>query len=151
MLSNLLKKETIQFADQLSDWEEAIKEAAKPLLLKGVIEPSYVDAMINNVKTMGPYIIIGQEIAIPHARPEMGVNKVGMSFLKLEQPVHFLNDNKYPVSLLFCIAAIDNSTHLKALSQLTKLLSKKENVQKLKEFNDVEEVLGLIKEYSNNL
>ncbi|WHY72225.1 BglG family transcription antiterminator [Fictibacillus enclensis] len=148
VLSDLITNETIQFAEQVPGWEKAIEEAAQPLLKKGAIKPSYIKAMIENVNTMGPYVILGQEIAIPHARPEMGVNEVGMSFLKLEEPVYFLDDKKHPVSLLFCIAAIDNKTHLQALSQLTKLLSKKENVKKLKAMNSTEEMLGLIHEYS---
>ncbi|MGG1572455.1 BglG family transcription antiterminator [Fictibacillus sp. NRS-1165] len=148
VLSDLITNDTIQFAEQLPDWEEAIKEAAQPLLIKGVIESSYIDAMIENVHTMGPYVILGQEIAIPHARPEMGVNQVGMSFLKLERPVYFLNDEKHPVSLLFCIAAIDNTTHLQALSQLTKLLSNKDNVKRLKAMKNIDEIMELIHEYS---
>ncbi|SDN60790.1 Transcriptional antiterminator [Fictibacillus solisalsi] len=148
VLSDLITNETIQFAEQAPGWEKAIEEAARPLLKKGAIKPSYIKAMIENVNTMGPYVILGQEIAIPHARPEMGVNEVGMSFLKLEEPVYFLDDKKHPVSLLFCIAAIDNTTHLQALSQLTKLLSNKENVKKLKAMNTPKEMLGLIHEYS---
>ncbi|PLR76731.1 PTS fructose transporter subunit IIA [Bacillus sp. V3-13] len=148
VLTDLITKDTIQFKDQLPDWEEAIKVAAQPLLMRGVIEPSYIDAIIDNVKTLGPYVIIGPEIAIPHARPEMGVNQIGMSFLKLSEPVYFCNDEKYPVSLLFCIAAIDNKSHLKALSQLTRLLSNKDEVQKLKRLDTAEEVLELLDQYS---
>jgi len=148
VLRELLTKDTIQIADQVSDWEEAITIAAKPLLMKGVIEPSYVDAMIHNVKALGPYVVIGPEVAIPHARPEKGVNQVGMGFLKLNQPVYFLNDKKHPVRLLFCIAAIDNTTHLKALSQLTKLLSQKDNIQILKEISSIENFIALFKQYS---
>ncbi|HWO77482.1 MAG TPA: BglG family transcription antiterminator [Bacillus sp. (in: firmicutes)] len=148
VLTDLITKETIQFIDELPDWEEAIRAAANPLLLKGAIEASYIDAIIDNVKTLGPYVIIGPEIAIPHARPEMGVNEVGMSFLKLTKPVYFCNDEKYPVSLLFCIAAIDNKSHLKALSQLTRLLSNKEEVEKLRHLNHTDEVLELVHKYS---
>jgi len=148
VLRDLLTNQTIQVADKVSDWEEAIKVAADPLLVKGVIERSYIDAMIENVKTMGPYVVIGPEVAIPHARPETGVNEVGMSFLQLREPVHFLGNEDYPVRLLFCIAAIDNSTHLKALSQLTKLLSQKENIDKLKQLTTAESILELINEYS---
>jgi len=148
VLRDLLIEDTIQIAEQISDWEEAITVAAKPLLVKGVIEPSYIEAMINNVKTLGPYVVIGPEVAIPHARPEMGVNQVGMSFLKLNQPVYFSNDKKHPVRLLFCIAAIDNKTHLKALSQLTKLLSQKDNIEILKEINSIENYIALFKQYS---
>jgi ascorbate PTS system EIIA or EIIAB component len=148
VLSDLLKENTIQIVEQLSDWEEAVKVAANPLLESGAIESSYIEAMITNIKTLGPYVVIGPEIAIPHARPELGVNEVGMSFLKLNQPVHFLNDEKYPVRLIFCIAAVDNTTHLKALSQLTKLLSDNNNVALLKEIESTENLLNLFKQYS---
>ncbi|EKN62647.1 hypothetical protein BABA_25326 [Neobacillus bataviensis LMG 21833] len=148
VLNDLLKEETVQIVEQLSDWEEAVKVAAKPLLATGAIESSYIDAMIDNIKTLGAYVVIGPEVAIPHARPEMGVNQVGMSFLKLNKPVYFLDDEKYPVRLLFCIAAIDNTTHLKALSQLTKLLSEKNNIELLKEAESTDQIFELFKQYS---
>ncbi|WP_246061943.1 BglG family transcription antiterminator [Paenibacillus oralis] len=148
VLSDLLKEETIQVVEQLPDWEEAIKVAATPLLEKGAIESSYIEAMIANIKTMGPYVVLGNEVAIPHARPKMGVNQVGMSFLKLNRPVYFLNDEKYPVRLLFCVAANDNKTHLKALTQLTKLLSDTKNIELLKEEKSIETFLDLFKLYS---
>ncbi|MEH6941078.1 BglG family transcription antiterminator [Bacillus sp. JJ722] len=148
VLSDLITKDNIQLIDEISDWEDAIQQSAKPLLEKGVIEPSYTEAIINNVKTLGPYIIIGPEIAIPHARPEMGVNKLGMSLLKLSKPVYFLNDEKNPVTILFCLAAIDNTTHLKALSQLTQLLSDKEQMERLKSIETIEEMEQLIKDSS---
>jgi mannitol/fructose-specific phosphotransferase system IIA component (Ntr-type) len=148
VLQDLLKDKTIQIVEQLTDWEEAVKVAAHPLLVNGVIEGAYIDAMIENIKTLGAYVVIGPEVAIPHARPEMGVNQVGMSFLKLNEPVYFLNDEKYPVRLLFVIAAVDNTTHLKALSQLTKLLSEKDNIKRLKEMESIETISELFMQYS---
>ncbi|MDA1477833.1 BglG family transcription antiterminator [Bacillus changyiensis] len=149
VLKDLLTEETIQLAERIGGWEEAIKTAAKPLLEQGAISEGYIEAMIHNLKTMGPYMIIGPEIAVPHARPEMGVKKVGMSFLKLNEPVYFLNDKQYPVKLLFCIAAIDHITHLKALSQLTRLLSNKENQDMLKEADSIKSIQHLIESYSS--
>jgi mannitol/fructose-specific phosphotransferase system IIA component (Ntr-type)/galactitol-specific phosphotransferase system IIB component len=146
VLQDLLKEETIQVMEGALNWKEAIKTAAKPLLIKESIEPSYMDAMIENIEILGPYVVIGPEVAIPHARPEKGVKKVGMSFLKLNKPVYFLNKKEYPVRLLFCIAAIDNTTHLKALSQLTTLLNEKLEV--LKGLDSLEEILSLFDEYS---
>lgn len=150
VLNELLTEKTIQMAERTESWEEAIRLAAKPLLDQELIKEHYIDAMIDNVKTLGPYMIIGPEIAIPHARPEMGVNHVGMSLLKLKEPVYFLNNEQYPVKLLFCIAAIDHTTHLKALSQLTRLLSKKDNQELLKETESLAQVRSVIKAYSTN-
>ncbi|ASB91008.1 Protein-N(pi)-phosphohistidine--sugar phosphotransferase [Bacillus sonorensis] len=65
MLNELLTEKTIQMAERTESWEEAIRLAAKPLLDQELIKEHYIDAMIDNVKTLGPYMIIGPEIAIP--------------------------------------------------------------------------------------
>ena len=54
-------------------WEEAIRLTAQPLLTKGKIKESYIQAMIDKVKEYGPFINIGEYLALPHARPEEGV------------------------------------------------------------------------------
>ena len=148
MLIDLITKENIQFIDHLPDWEAAISIAAQPLVDSNTIKPTYIDAIIDNVKTLGPYIVIGPEIALPHARPEAGVNNLGMSFMKLNKPVYFSEDKSKPVTLFFCLAAPDNSSHLQALSQLTKLLCENGNLEKLKACTTAEEVRALLNEYS---
>ncbi|WP_366249021.1 BglG family transcription antiterminator [Terribacillus aidingensis] len=148
VLQDLLYEDTIQLAESLPNWQDAITCVAKPLLQNKSISPSYVEAMIENIEKLGPYVVIGPDVAIPHARPESGVHAVGMSFLRLKEPVYFSADRTKGVRLLFCIAAIDNKTHLRALSQLTKLLSDKENVTTLIESDSKEEILALFKSYS---
>lgn len=144
MLNELLTEQTIQLKDRVTDWEEAIKVASEPLVDQQAIRPDYVEAMITNVKELGPYIVIAPNIAIPHARPETGVEQLGMSFLRLEEPVYFSEKEKHRAQLIIVLAAIDNQTHLKALSQLTELLSNEGNVEKLIAANDQETVIELI-------
>ncbi|MEI2664192.1 BglG family transcription antiterminator [Rossellomorea sp. LJF3] len=144
MLNELLTEQTIQLKDRVTDWEEAIKVASEPLVEQQSIRPDYVEAMITNVKELGPYIVIAPNIAIPHARPETGVEQLGMSFLRLEEPVYFSEKEKHRAQLIIVLAAIDNQTHLKALSQLTELLSNEGNVEKLIAANDQETVIELI-------
>ncbi len=131
MLSDLLTKEKIQFTEQKLDWKSAIELAAQPLLTQGEIEESYISAIINRVDEFGPYIDLGMGIALPHARPEDGVNKLGMSFLRCDQPVYLQDDPKHEIKVFIVLAAIDNETHLKALSTLTQILSNKEELNKM--------------------
>ena len=91
--------------------------SAQPLLEQGKIENCYIEAMINKVKEFGPFINLGQGIALPHARPDEGVKEFGMSVLKLQEPVSLLDDEEQRVDLLFCLAASDNQKHL-VLKQL---------------------------------
>ncbi|KSU63138.1 hypothetical protein AS034_02465 [[Bacillus] enclensis] len=144
MLNELLTEETIVLKDSVDTWEEAIETASRPLIAQHSITPSYVKAMIENVKELGPYIVIAPGIAIPHARPETGVEELGMSFLRLKEPVYFSEKEKHRAQLIIVLAAIDNQTHLKALAQLTELLSNEENVEKLISTEDSNTVIDLI-------
>ncbi|MBX0358071.1 BglG family transcription antiterminator [Halobacillus sp. Nhm2S1] len=144
MLNELLTAQTIQFRDQISNWEEAIQVASKPLLDQQHIRPEYVQAMIDNVNELGPYIVIAPGIAIPHARPEAGVEQLGMSLLRLKDPVYFSDKDKHRAQLVIVLAAIDNQTHLKALAQLTELLSDDSQVERLIEADHSDQVIDLI-------
>jgi mannitol/fructose-specific phosphotransferase system IIA component (Ntr-type) len=121
VLEELLTTQTIQIRTNVADWKEGIRAASKPLLDLGTIEEGYVDSMIQSIEKNGPYVVITPGVAIPHARPEEGVRSLSMSLLKLDEPVDFAPDK--PVRLIIVLAAADSESHLRALVQLTKLLS----------------------------
>ncbi|GAB2025665.1 PTS sugar transporter subunit IIA [Lactovum odontotermitis] len=144
MLSDLIKKETIQFSDQTLNWEEAIQLAAQPLLKSGAIEKSYPAAIISRVREFGPYIDLGLGICLPHARPEDGVNQIGMTFLRCEEPVQLLDDPSHEVKLFILLAAVDNEAHLKALSELTGILSDSARLNQLLAATNAAEVISIL-------
>lgn len=144
LLKDLLTQETIQFKERVSDWEEAIRLSAQPLLDNGAIDEVYIQAMIDNVKEHGPYIVLCPYVAIPHAQNKEGVNKLGMSYLKLENEVNVLDDPEKPVKLLITLAAIDSETHLKALAQLSNILSDTEKREELVAAASLDKVLAMI-------
>lgn len=146
MLSELLTTEMIQLTDKKLTWEEAIAYAAHPLKVQGRITENYIEAMIQKVKDYGAFIHIGKGIALPHARPEDGVKQLGMSLLKVEEPVLLLDDPKHDITIFICLAAVDNEMHLKALASLTKILSNKENLEKLLAAKDQATIIQLLKE-----
>ncbi|QTN00502.1 PRD domain-containing protein [Sediminibacillus dalangtanensis] len=148
MLNELLTEEMIQLVDEVEGWEKAIKLASRPLLDRNFIEQAYIDSMIDDIKTLGPYVVIAPRIAIPHSRPENGVNKVGISLLKSSESISFSDQEKHQANLIFVLAAIDNETHLKALSQLTNLLGEEENINRLIETSNKQEILELVDYYS---
>ncbi|MFC4652094.1 BglG family transcription antiterminator [Lactococcus nasutitermitis] len=144
MLSELLTTNTIQFTTEKLNWEEAIARAAQPLLDSGAIEETYIAAIINRIKEFGPFIDLGMGIALPHARPEDGVNKVGMSLLRCENPVNLLEDSKHEIKMFIVLSAVDNEAHLRALSSLTKILSNKDELQRLLNATTVAEIQTIL-------
>lgn len=147
VLQDLLTTDMIQLQQEVKDWKDAIRLAAQPLLNKAAILDEYVEAMIQNVVELGPYVVIAPKIAIPHARPEQGVKQMGMSLLTLKEGVLFEKSDN-PVQLMVVLAAVDKESHLKALAQLSTLLSNEEDVKHIIEASDKKAVLSLIEKYS---
>lgn len=141
MLSSYLKSKT-QFVDEVRSWEESIEIASKPLIENNYITSEYIEAMVENVKVNGAYIVIVPEIAMPHASTDRGVMKTGMSFLKLNKPVLFPDNQE--VKLFFVLAAKDSSTHLELLSDLSSILIEEDFRERLKEVTSEEDLLSLL-------
>ncbi|TGB01130.1 PTS sugar transporter subunit IIA [Halobacillus salinus] len=133
----------IRFLQSVDSWEDGIQEAAAPLLKNGSITSAYVDDMIQNVHTNGPYIVIVPGIAMPHAKNEGGVNSTGVSYLQLEQPVVFPQNKE--VKTFFVLAAEDSDGHLDLISDLSSVLMEDEIQDKLEASTSEQEVLDAIK------
>nr|WP_175476208.1 BglG family transcription antiterminator [Evansella caseinilytica] len=148
VLKELLTKEMIQYQETAGDWKAAIRLAAAPLIKNGSITHAYVQAMIANVEELGPYVVIAPGIALPHARPEQGVNKLGMSLLRLKESVYFSEQEKHRARLIIVLAAVDNEKHLRALSQLMTMLSDEAVLQQILTAESSGEIIGYIDQYS---
>lgn len=130
MLEEVLELHHVLLQKNAENWQEAIKLAASPLVSDGYIQQRYVDAMIENVEKFGPYIVIVKGFALAHARPEDGVNKLGVSVLTLEKPVAFHSTQNDPVQTIICLAAIDNNSHLKIMGTIASLLNNQQKLEK---------------------
>lgn len=146
MLKDLLTKDTIRLNIDAKDWEDAIRKGGDLLEKNGSIEHRYVDGMVETMKEIGPYIVIAPGIAMPHARPESGVKKIGMSLMTLKSPINFGNKENDPVCLVVCLCAIDHTTHLKAMSELVQLLGDEEKINKIKAAKNVGDILVLLQD-----
>lgn len=143
MKEELLSRDCIQIADSVADWQSAIQMAAKPLLNKGYIEERYIDAMIETVNTLGAYIVIAPNIAMPHARSESGALKNSFAVLKLKKPVYFDDSEDSRAVLILPISCVDNETHMKMLQALAMVLGDPELADKVVNSVDTEEIYNI--------
>jgi ascorbate PTS system EIIA or EIIAB component len=127
-LAKWLNEEKIQYLDSVPDWQAAIEAVARPLLQEQAISQRYVDTIILQKQEIGPYFVIAPRIAMPHARPEQGAEKLGLSVLKLAQGVNFDADENDPVDILFMFAAPDSNSHIEMITQLAEVLSDEEKM-----------------------
>lgn len=142
MLEKTLKGR-VGVIDKVKDWEEAIKIASKPLIDDMSITGKYVDAMINNIKKYGTYIIVAPKVAMPHSRPEDGVNKNALALLKINEGVIF-DEEEEKINLIFILGAVDNSSHIETLTELMNILDDEEKIEKLIKAKSINEIMELI-------
>ncbi|MCC0647346.1 BglG family transcription antiterminator [Clostridioides sp. ZZV15-6598] len=145
MLSDITNETLIKLRIKAKDWEEAIRQSASVLVENDKVTEAYVDAMVNSAKASGPYIVITKHVALPHARPEAGAKEIAIGIATLENPIEFGNDDNDPVKYVFCLSAIDNNTHLRAMSELVELLEEEEFFRVLDNAKEANEIIDFIK------
>lgn len=143
MIENILTKDFVRTGVTASDWKEAIHEGVKPLLEKGYIEERYEEAILENFKELGPYMVIAPGVVLSHARPENGVVQMGMSIVNLQEGVKFGHETNDPVYLVITLAASDNTSHLELLRELMGILMEDTKLHTLKFEKDLQKVLAL--------
>jgi PTS system ascorbate-specific IIA component len=130
-LRDLLQADQIAANVRAPDWRAAVRAAGELLVRSGAVEARYVEAMLRAAQELGPYIVIAPGLALPHARPEDGVLRAGVSVIRLEPPLAFGSAENDPVRVVIALAAPDADQHVLALSQLMDALAAPEDMRRL--------------------
>ncbi|ELX8377873.1 PTS sugar transporter subunit IIA [Providencia vermicola] len=112
----------IQINQVATDWKEALSIACRPLIRYGAAEPNYLQGIIKNTQSWGPYYLIAPGIAMPHARPEQGAIYNQMTLTTLKQPVVFGHEDCDPVWLLMTVCAIQSNDHIRLIQHIAEIV-----------------------------
>ncbi|HFQ5033718.1 TPA: PTS sugar transporter subunit IIA [Vibrio vulnificus] len=145
---SLIENNSIKLQAQASNWRDAIKIGTDMLIASGAIEPCYHDAIISSVEELGPYICIAPNLALPHARPENGVNRTAFALVTLETPIYFEGEDE-PVDVLITLAGSSSDEHMEGLMEVTQVLDDEENdtgvdLDKLRRCRSLSDVFNVI-------
>lgn len=145
MLREFVEKKHYKFADEASDWKEAIRMSCEPLEADGTVEVNYKEDIIKCVEKYGPYIVIAPNVAMPHSQEgAVGVNKTAISFMKLKNPVSFEpGDPEKDAQLFFTLASCDPSQHLDNMSRLSDMLMDEDVIAALEKAESPEDLLEI--------
>lgn len=143
----MLPSEAVRLNVSCESWQEAVRQSAQYLLRNGCIEERYISSMIENVEKNGPYILVAPGFALPHEALNAGAKKVGMSLIRLAEPVVFGKPEFDPVEWVCCLSAINKETHLKAMFHLVNLFHNQKFRDEIRDVGSGEEVYNAIKRY----
>lgn len=150
LIKELVDQRHICFHQHFDTWEDAIAASCQPLISDSTIKKEYVDAIIECVRKYGPYIVLAPNIAMPHSQEgAAGVNDTAISFMKVEEPVHFEEGNpEMDARLFFVLASVNHDVHLQNMEKLAMLLLNEELVEELLLAKSVEDLLKIDEKYS---
>lgn len=137
----LLPESFIEVAEEIANWKEAVLMSTEILLRNRYITERYVDKIFENIETMGPYMVLAPELLMPHARPEDGALKTGISLLKLNKPVEFFGNE---ISIVVTLSSTDSNSHIDYIQKLVTLLNEEERYMELLNSRDKKEVIKLL-------
>lgn len=112
----------IQVLDHIDSLPEGIEVGTKLLFEHGYTDSNYGIALIKNFEEYGNRYIISPYLILPHARPEQGVLRSGISMILLKQPYYY-RELKKSIRLIVILAAVDSRTHLEYLKEISKIFS----------------------------
>jgi len=144
IITKLLEKEGHFLAEVIcKDWEEVVDKAAAPLIAEGAVEPQFVASAKEAAKQFGGYVVLIEDIAFFHGRPEAGVHEIGMTLVLLKDPVYLFEKR---IKAAFLFAAVDNASHRNLLKALSWILNDDTCLERLRDGRDPETIMKRMKE-----
>ena len=137
----MIQENAIRLNVEASDWEAAVRLCGGLLVEAGKAKSTYVEAIVNAIKELGPYILIAPGVALPHARPEDGVISEGISIVVLKEEVAFEPGKE--IKVLIGLAAKDKESHLDILQKIAEVISKESTIEQMKNATKTEEIMAL--------
>lgn len=152
MLHEFLTPNRIQVDITVDSWEESIYKAGQSLISSGDITEEYLDVVIENIKERGPYVVISQGFAFPHAQLGEYNKATSMSLVRLRNPIYFNDEEQdnvedittLPVKYVCILSTTDRKKHLKAIFNLFNLLKDEKFKLALDQSQTPEEIHQLI-------
>ena len=141
-LKKLLKKENVKFIDEAENWKEAIFQSGDLLVSNKKVTSEYVQEMIELVEKHGPYIVLEEGIAMPHAGISENVLETGISLLVVDEKVSLPKGRNANIFLSF--AAKNKNDNIDIMNDLFELITKYEfidKVSKMKNYSQLETYL----------
>lgn len=124
-IGELISLNRIRILEKVDDWEEGIRITGKLLETSNLVTSVYIDDMITTVRKFGAYIVIDEDVAIPHGNIENTL-KNGIAILVLKKPVNFNSVKKAKILIGFSIN--DKKDHKEILDIVFKIAEKKDKL-----------------------
>lgn len=126
---------------------DALDITCSTLIEQGKVEKSYLEAIKQKHKEIGAYYVLAPKIAMPHARPEDGVNTAGLQVTVFKNGVNLESKDNGDVYFSVTLAAIDSDSHIQTIVALSELFQNDADVDAIIAAQNQKDIEAILKKY----
>lgn len=126
---------------------DALDITCSTLIERGKVEKSYLEAIKQKHKEIGAYYVLAPKIAMPHARPEDGVNTAGLQVTVFKNGVNLESKDNGDVYFSVTLAAIDSDSHIQTIVALSELFQNDADVDAIIAAQNKKDIEAILKKY----
>lgn len=126
---------------------DALDITCSTLIEQGKVEKSYLEAIKQKHKEIGAYYVLAPKIAMPHARPEDGVNTASLQVTVFKNGVNLESKDNGDVYFSVTLAAIDSDSHIQTIVALSELFQNDADVDAIIAAQNKKDIEAILKKY----
>ncbi|PMH39835.1 PTS beta-glucoside transporter subunit IIABC [Vibrio sp. 10N.286.49.B3] len=127
--------------------DAALELTCSTLLASGKVKPSYLVAIKEKHQEIGAYYVLAPKIAMPHARPEDGVNEAALQVTVFKNGVDLESEDNGDVFISITLAAMDSDSHINTIMALSELFQNDDDIDRIIAAESVAEIAEILKQY----
>lgn len=144
MIRDWLTPDKINVINSIDNWKNAVRLSAEPLLAQGYMAEHYIEAILKSHEELGPYYLLAPGLAMPHARPEKGALRNGLSLLHIKEGISFGSTENDPVYVIIMLCARSGNEHITMIGELAELFSDQQKLERLLKADDIKAIQAVI-------
>ncbi|KOO16868.1 PTS beta-glucoside transporter subunit IIABC [Vibrio xuii] len=128
-IMNLIGDNIVISNEQNLTVDAALELTCSKLVEQGKVEATYLEAIKQKHKEIGAYYVLAPKIAMPHARPEDGVNEAALQITVFKNGVDLESEDNGDVFFSVTLAALDSDSHIQTIVALSELFQNDDDIE----------------------
>ncbi|WP_158675992.1 PTS sugar transporter subunit IIA [Vibrio aquaticus] len=127
-IMNLIGDNIVISNEQNLTVDNALDITCSKLVEQGKVDATYLEAIKKKHKEIGAYYVLAPKIAMPHARPEDGVNEAALQITVFKNGVDLESEDNGDVFFSVTLAALDSDSHIQTIVALSELFQNDDDI-----------------------
>ncbi|WP_171758724.1 PTS sugar transporter subunit IIA [Vibrio sp. RE86] len=146
-IMNLIGDNIVISNEQNLTVDNALDITCSKLIEQGKVEATYLKAIKQKHKEIGAYYVLAPKIAMPHARPEDGVNEASLQITVFKHGVDLESEDNGNVFFSVTLAALDSDSHIQTIVALSELFQNDDDIDAIISAENKSAIAEILKKY----